>query len=137
MVWQRLAIVKALGMRRMGEFLSKRMFVKPEQEEIRKIFVERWAENDQTAYLNAMRAIVGWSVSARLGSIRCPTLVVAAERDYTPVAVKEAYTAKLPNAQLVVIPDSHHATPVEYSQEFNATLQKFLAEHSGEQQDRI
>lgn len=132
MVWQRLGIVKALGMRRMGEFLSKRMFVKPEQEGIRKIFVERWAENDQRAYLNAMRAIVGWSVSARLGSIRCPTLVVAAERDYTPIAVKEAYTAKLPNAQLVVIPESRHATPVEYPQEFNAVVQKFLAEHSGE-----
>jgi pimeloyl-ACP methyl ester carboxylesterase len=130
MVWQRVAIVKLLGMRKMGEVLSKRLFVKPEQEDIRRIFVERWAENDQRAYLSAMRALVGWSVAARIGSIPCPTLVIAADQDYSPLSVKEAYTAQIPGARLAVIPDSHHATPVERPQEFNLTLQKFLAEHS-------
>lgn len=130
MVWQRVAIVNLLGMRKMGEALSRRLFVKPEQEDIRRIFVERWAENDKRAYLNAMRALVGWSVSERIGSIRVPTLVIAADQDYSPVAVKKEYAAKIPGAQLVVIPDSRHATPVEKPQEFNAVLQKFLAEHA-------
>jgi pimeloyl-ACP methyl ester carboxylesterase len=130
MVWQRTGIVKLLGMRKMGEMLSKRMFIKPEQEDIRRIFVERWAENDQRSYLCAMRALVGWSVTAQIGSIRCPTLIVAADQDYSPVSVKEEYTAKIPGAQLMVIPDSRHATPVERPQEFNLVLQKFLGEHS-------
>jgi len=130
MVWQRIAIVKLLGMKKMGEVLSKRLFIKPEQEDIRKIFVERWAENDQRAYLNAMRALVGWSVAARIGSIRCPTLVIAADGDYSPLSAKEAYAAQIPGARLVVIPDSRHATPVEHPQEFNLALQKFLTEHS-------
>jgi 3-oxoadipate enol-lactonase len=129
-VWQRIAIVKLLGMRKMGEVLSKRLFIKPEHDALRQIFVTRWAENDQRAYLNAMRALVGWSVAARIGSISCPTLVIAADQDYSPVSVKEAYTAKIPGAQLVTIPDSRHATPVEHPQEFNLLLQKFLAEHS-------
>ena len=129
-VWQRIAIVKLLGMRKMGEVLSKRLFIKPEQEDIRQMFVTRWAENDQRAYLNAMRALVGWSVSARIGSISCPTLVIAADQDYSHVSVKEAYTAQIPGARLAVIPDSRHATPVEHPQEFNLVLQKFLAEHS-------
>lgn len=128
-VWQRIAIVKILGIKKMGEVLSKRLFIKPEQEDIRRIFVERWAENDQRAYLNAMRALVGWSVTARIGSIQCPTLVIAADQDYSPLSIKEAYTAKIPGAQLVTIPDSRHATPVEHPQEFNLVLQKFLAEH--------
>lgn len=129
MVWQPIAIVNLLGMRKMGEVLSKRLFIKPEQEEIRKTFVERWAENDQRAYLNAMRAIVGWSVSERIGSIKCPTLVITADQDYSPVAVKEAYAAKIPGARLVVIPDSRHATPVERPQEFNQALREFLEKH--------
>ncbi|MFZ5857255.1 MAG: alpha/beta fold hydrolase [Chloroflexota bacterium] len=128
MVWQRIAIVNLLGMKKMGEVLSKRLFVKPEQEGIRKVFVERWAENDQRAYLNSMRALVGWSVSARIGSIRFPTLVIAADQDYSPLSVKEAYTAQIPGARLEVISDSRHATPVENPQEFNRVLQNFLAE---------
>jgi 3-oxoadipate enol-lactonase len=119
-VWQRLVIARVLGMRKMGEVLSKRLFIKPEQE----------AENDQRAYLNAMRALIGWSVAARIGSIRCPTLVIAADQDYSPVSVKEEYTAKIPGAQLVIIPDSRHATPVEQPEQFNLVLKKFLAEHS-------
>ncbi|MEW5939787.1 MAG: alpha/beta hydrolase [Chloroflexota bacterium] len=126
MVWQRIAIVKLLGMRKMGEVLSKRLFVKPEQEEIRRTFVEHWAENDQRAYLEAMRALVGWSVAARIGSIACPTLVVAADQDYSPLSIKEEYAKKIPGARLAVIPDSRHATPVERPEQFNLTLQKFL-----------
>jgi 3-oxoadipate enol-lactonase len=129
-VWQRLVIARVLGMRKMGEVLSKRLFIKPEQEDIRQMFVTRWAENDQRAYLNAMRALIGWSVAARIGSIRCPTLVIAADQDYSPVSVKEEYTAKIPGAQLVIIPDSRHATPVEQPEQFNLVLKKFLAEHS-------
>jgi 3-oxoadipate enol-lactonase len=129
-VWQRFAIVRLLGMRRMGEVLSKRLFPKPEHESLRATFVERWAENDPRAYENAMRAMIGWSVMAKLGSIRCPTLVVAADQDYTPVALKEAYTKLLPNSRLVVIPDSHHATPVEKPEQFNAVLADFLARHN-------
>ncbi len=127
MVWQRIAIVKLLGMRKMGEVLSKRLFIKPEQEDIRRIFVERWAENDQRAYLNAMRALVGWSVADRLETIQCPTLVIAADEDYMPVSVKEAYTARMQNAELAVIRDSRHATPVERPEQFNRTLAAFLA----------
>jgi pimeloyl-ACP methyl ester carboxylesterase len=130
MVWQRIAIVKLLGMRKMGEVLSKRLFIKPEHDALRQIFVTRWAENDQRAYLDAMRALVGWSVTAQIGSIQCPTLVISADQDYSPVPVKEEYTAKIPGAQLVVIPDSRHATPVEHPEQFNLVLQKFLAEHS-------
>jgi pimeloyl-ACP methyl ester carboxylesterase len=129
-IWQRLAIVRVLGMRKMGEVLSQRLFVKPEQDSLRQTFVARWAENDQRAYLAALRAMIGWSVTARLGSIQCPTLVIAADHDYTPVAFKEAYAAKIPRAQFVTIADSRHATPIEQPQPFNRALQEFWAKHT-------
>jgi pimeloyl-ACP methyl ester carboxylesterase len=77
-----------------------------------------------------MRAMIGWSVTEKLGSIKCPTLIIAADQDYTPVALKEAYAKLIPNAQLVVIPDSRHATPVEQPEKFNNVLMEFLAKQN-------
>lgn len=126
-VFVRFAIVYLLGMRKMGEFLSRRIFPKEEHAEIRKIFVERWAENDLRAYADSLRAIVGWSVADRIDGIRKPTLVVAAEHDYTPVSAKQAYVRKMPNAKLIVISDSHHATPVDQPEIFNQSVLEFLS----------
>lgn len=129
-VLQRRLIVRLLGMRKMGEVLAKRLFIKPEQAEIRKIFADRWAENDPRAYSNAMNAIVGWSVADRLESIACPALVIAADEDYTPVSLKESFAAQMKRAQLAVIRDSRHATPVEHPDQFNETLAAFLSKHA-------
>lgn len=129
-IWQRFAIVKLLGMRKMGEVLSKRLFPKDEHAPLRTTFIERWAENDPRAYQEAMRAMVGWSVTDKLGSIKCPSLIISAHQDYTPVALKEVYTKLIPNAQLVVIADAHHATPVEQPEKFNEVLADFLARHT-------
>jgi len=126
MILQRFLIVRLLGMRKMGEVLSQRLFPRPDQAPLRQMFVERWAENDPRAYREAMRALVGWSVADRLGDIRCPTLVIASDQDYTPVSAKEAYVARMPNARLVVIPDAHHAVTVERPEEFNQVLLDFL-----------
>jgi 3-oxoadipate enol-lactonase len=127
---RRVGIVQQMGMRSMGENLSAALFPKPEQAAIRETFIERWAENDPGAYIEATRSMLGWNVIAQLGSIQCPTLVIAADQDYSPVAVKEAYVKLMPEARLVVIPDSHHATPVEKPAEFNAALAQFLAKHN-------
>ncbi len=124
---QRLLVVRLLGMRKMGQVLGKRLFPKPEQEELRRMFVERWAENDQRAYYDAMRGLVGWSVADRLGDIQHPTLVIAADEDYTPVSLKRDYVARMPRAELVVIEDSRHATPVERPEQFNQALMAFLS----------
>lgn len=129
-VERRVAIVRQMGMRAMGEALAPNLFPKVEQAALRQTFVERWAENDPQAYIEATLSMVGWNVTDRLGSIRRPTLVIAADQDYSPLAIKEAYVKLLPDAQLVVIADAHHATPVERPQEFNAALAQFLARHS-------
>jgi 3-oxoadipate enol-lactonase len=126
---RRVGIVQQLGMRAMGEALSPRLFPKPEHARLRESFVERWAQNDPPAYIEATRSMLGWNVTDQLGSIRCPTLVIAADQDYSPVAAKEAYVKLMPNAELAVIVDAHHATPIEKPQAFNAVLAEFLARH--------
>jgi pimeloyl-ACP methyl ester carboxylesterase len=126
-VFLRFATVRLLGMRKMGEVLGRRLFPREEQADIQKLFVERWAENDTRAYLDTLRAIVGWSVTDRIQNINLPTLVVAADGDYTPVSAKQAFVSKMPQVELVVIPDSRHATPVDSPEKFNEAVMSFLS----------
>ena len=127
-VLQREFIVRLVGMRKMGEVLGERLFPKSDHAEIRQIFIERWAENDSRAYLASMRALVGWSVMDRIAEIEIPTLVIAADQDYTWIGEKETFVAMMQNAELVVIEDSRHATPAEKPDEFNRVVMKFLAD---------
>jgi len=130
-VFMRFATVRLLGMRKMGEVLGRRLFPKEAQAEIQKLFVERWAENDPRAYTDTLRAIVGWSVTDQIHKIDLPTLVVAADGDYTPVSAKEGFVLKMPRAKLVVIEDSRHATPVDSPEKFNETVISFLSASNG------
>lgn len=125
--WRRTAIVRWRGLRPLGERVAWRLLPKPEHAALRAAFAARFARNDPQAYLDSLKAVVGWSVADRLASLRCPVLVVSADHDYTPVAAKERYVRRLPDARLVVIADSRHATPVERPREFNAALAEFLA----------
>lgn len=125
-IWIRFFIVRLLGMRRLGEVLSKRLFPSPEHENIRSVFAQRWSENDARAYRESMRAIIGWSVADRIEEINCPTLVIASEHDYTPLTVKKTYVERMANAKLKVIDHARHAVPVERPEQFNTILEAFL-----------
>ena len=126
MIWSRVAIVRLQGMRKMGEVLAARLLPKPEHAALRAQFIERWAANDPGAYLSALKGLVNWSVIDRIGTIRCPTLILTADQDYTAVELKRAYTAMIPGAELVVIGDARHMLPVERPAEFNDALLAFL-----------
>jgi pimeloyl-ACP methyl ester carboxylesterase len=125
-IGSRRVIVRMLGLPGFGRMLSKKLFPSPEHGAQRNTFEERFARNDPQAYTASLNALIGWSVSARLGEIRCPTLVITADQDYTPVAFKEAYVAQIPNAHLAVVPDSRHALPMERPEAFNRVLMDFL-----------
>ena len=125
---QRKLIVRCLGMQRMAQLLGKMLLPEPQQQSLQRTLIQRWAKNDKKAYLASLRAIIGWSVTDRLGSIQCPTLVMAADKDYTPVAFKEAYVAKMAAAKLAVIRNSRHLSPVDQPGQVNDALLAFLSD---------
>jgi pimeloyl-ACP methyl ester carboxylesterase len=131
--WQyakRWGLARLVSMETIGKGLGKNLFPKPGQSELRHKIARRWAQNDKRAYLASFDAIVGWGVTERLSRIRCPTLIVTADKDYTPVALKEAYIKLIPDARLQVIADSRHATPLDQPAEFNRILMAFIDSHS-------
>jgi pimeloyl-ACP methyl ester carboxylesterase len=124
---QRKLIVRLMGMRKMGQVLAEKLLPGVEHAARRDLFADRWARNDKSAYLRALSALVGWSVTAKLPGIRQPVLVVTADQDYTPVAWKQWYTSLMPNASLAVIPESRHMMPLERPQLFHDALLPFLS----------
>ena len=119
-------IPRVFGIQTWGEILAGRLFVKPEHKAMRHEFIKRFSENDKEAYLASRQAMINWSVRDQIGGLFLPTRVIASAQDFTSVSSKAAYVAKMPQAQLLVIPDSHHSLPVERPDEFFHALQEFL-----------
>ncbi len=128
LMWQRKMLINFLSLEKIGNAVAGRLFPEPEQEKFRDLFVKDLLQNDKKSYKAATKALFGWSVRDRIGQIACPVLVISADQDYTPVAAKEAYVAEMLHAKLLVIENSHHATPIDQASLFNTAVLQFLAE---------
>ena len=127
----RKGIIKVLGIPQLASLIAKRLFPKEDQGELRAMTIDRYGANHKQAYLHAIDGLVRWQLSdAQLQQITMPTLVIAAEHDYTPLAEKQDYCARLPNATLSLVGDSRHATPIDQPGPFNALLADFLRNSS-------
>jgi pimeloyl-ACP methyl ester carboxylesterase len=112
--------------------VARGLFPRPEQHEACMAAVRSLASTPRRTYLNLMLALAAFDARARLGAIRCPTLVVAGDRDRTvPRAAAEALAQGIPNARLVVIPDSGHATPHDQPAAFSRTVLEFVGSAAG------
>jgi 3-oxoadipate enol-lactonase len=127
-MWQRLLIVRLLGMRGMATVLATRLFPNPEQEAIRLGFIERFSTNNKRAYVASMKALIGWGVEDRISEMDIPTLFVSGDQDYTPVELKQTFADMMPNARVAVIEDSRHATPIDQPRRFNRVVEEFVEE---------
>jgi len=123
---KRTILFRILDMRTIGKLLSKRLFPKETQKDLRQIFIERWAKNDKRAYMATLRGAIGWSIVHKLGEIHCPCSVISAEHDYFPIEQKQKYVSLMPNAKLLVIENCGHAVPFECPEVFNKVLSDTL-----------
>ena len=72
------------------------------------------------------------SLADRLGAITCPTLIVTGDLDTTvPLAGPMLLQARVPGAELVVLPDASHMAPLERADAFKAALLPFIAQATG------
>ncbi|UVE17963.1 alpha/beta hydrolase [Pseudomonas sp. LS44] len=124
----RKVLIHLLGLRVMGKLLAHKLFPYAEQTQLRAQFTERITRNDRVSYLHALRAILGWSTLPAVQVVDTPMLIVAGDRDYTPLAYKQSYVRQLRNARLAVIEDSGHATPLDQPVKFNRLVQQFIDE---------
>lgn len=78
-------------------------------------------------YIGCARAIARLSLTARLGAIACPTLVVVGDEDHaTPFSAAEEIARAIHGARLERIAGAAHLSAVEQPDRFNAVLRDFL-----------
>ncbi len=90
--------------------------------------------NDRIGVTRAVDGVIHrQGVYDELDKIGIPTLVIIGDRDVaTPPERSERISERIPDCQLVVIPESGHMTPIEEPGAFNAALEEFLASLSRE-----
>ena len=84
-----------------------------------------------TGFLRQGEAVVSHDTRARLPAIRCPTLVSVAEDDILlPSRFSREIVARIPGAELRVVPDAGHCYFLERADAFNELCLDFLAQPS-------
>jgi len=84
------------------------------------------------AYQRQIMSPLGFNAEPRLDEITHPTLVISGEEDQAvPVENSRRLAEKLPNAELVVIPNAGHLCFIEAADAFNSALMGFLGGGGG------
>jgi len=126
----RLALLACAPMRVVAAHVARGLFPRPDQQALYLAAVASIGSNPRATYVSAIRALLGFDVRRRLAAVRCPTLVVAGDRDTTvALAAKTRLQRGIAGAELLVVLDSGHATPCDQAERFNAALLAFVAAH--------
>ena len=126
----RLALLACAPMRLVAAHVARGLFPRPDQQALYLAAVASLGSNPRATYLVAIRALLGFDMRRRLADVRCPTLVVAGDRDTTvPLAAKRLLQRGIAGAELLIVLDSGHATPCDQAERFNAALLTFVAAH--------
>ena len=124
---QRLRLLAFGHMNDVARMVADGLFPKPEQRPLYEAVVASLSRNPKSTYWAAMRAVLRFNVTAKLGLIDRPTLVVMGDRDRTvPRAAGERLARGIPGARSLVVADSGHATPMDQPEVFNAAVLEFV-----------
>ena len=84
-------------------------------------------KSDPRGYAAAIRAIGFVDLTARIGAIRCPALVVVGDQDPgTPPAMARVIHERIVGSELLILPGAMHCAVVEDSDRFLTALLDFL-----------
>ncbi len=119
-------MVRVLGLPRVARMVAGRLFPQPHQAPMRARVADVVGNQPVGPYLATARALADWCAADRIAALRAPTLMVAGEHDYTPLAEKRAWAARI-GAELAVVRGSRHGTPFDAVGAANALLRAFLS----------
>ncbi len=130
----RFVIAQLRGKEYQAGIVARRMFPRPDQENLREELIHQILQSNEIVYRQAMQSLGLFDVSKRLGEIQIPTLVISGENDSTvPIANQVDLANGIRGAKHTIIPDAGHAVIVDQVARFNRELLNFIREiHAGE-----
>jgi 3-oxoadipate enol-lactonase / 4-carboxymuconolactone decarboxylase len=128
---ERAATVRAKGMATIADTVMSRWFTRAFKERAPAIVAatrERFVANDANGYAICCEAIRDMDLRPAIGAVRTPTLILAGADDpATPVAMMEDIRARIPDAEMIIVPRTAHLLNIERPEIVNAHLAAFLA----------
>ena len=91
------------------------------------VYRAMWGPNEWTM----SGALAWWDVTARLGEIDVPTLVVRGRHDMSTESVSETLLRGIPHARSVVLEESSHTPVLEETERYLDIVGAFLRENDG------
>ncbi|MGQ0799799.1 MAG: alpha/beta fold hydrolase [Pseudomarimonas sp.] len=128
-LYAQMGLVRTLGLPRAARMVAARLFPLPHQAPMRSRVATVVGANPVRPYLATARALADWCAAERVEALRVPTLMIAGEFDYTPLAEKRMWSQRL-RASLAVVRGSRHGTPFDATAATNACLAAFLDKRS-------
>ena len=126
MLW-RLWLLCFAPMPASAAYIAAGLFPKPDQAVYRAEATARLSRNSRRTYFAALRALAVFDLRAQLPALRCPTLILAGDRDTTvALAAKQEQQRLIPGARLEILADSGHASPYDQANTFNRLVLEFL-----------
>lgn len=129
----RTLLIRSFGLPALAKRIAPKLFPNPGQQPLREKFLQSIAAADTRTYLKILRAIGRFNVWPDIAGSSVPALILTADNDYTPVAYKAAYAATMRNAQLSIIENSGHASPMDAPEQCNLNIQTFLRKHTAKE----
>ena len=86
------------------------------------------AKSNEAGAIAYLEAWGHWSARERLGEVQTPTLIVCGDSDRsTHPDLSIEMWREIPQSHLFIAPNAGHIVHLEYEEEFNAIVEKFLA----------
>ncbi len=90
----------------------------------------RYADLDYPSFVKLLDAFLELNITEQLSRIDIPSCVIVGESDFLkPPFYSKLIHKKLPNSEMVIIPDSGHVVTWEKPEEFNKIVLEFLGKH--------
>ncbi len=123
----RMALTYTVGVPTQAKMVAKKLFPKPEQEQLRQDLISQIVRADPKAYRAALRALSRFDVVSRLPELHVPTLVITGSEDTTvPLENQRVLAERIPGARHNTIRGAGHAVIADSPEAFNEALMSFL-----------
>jgi len=123
----RFFLIHTTGLKSQARAVARRLFPRPDQEELRQILFEQVVQADPRAYRAAMRSLARFNLTSRLEEITVPTLVISGEADSTVSLANQILLVEhVANARHEIIQNAGHAVIADQPEAFNKALINFL-----------
>lgn len=124
---QRMFLVHTIGIPKQAEVVAMRIFPGSDQTWLRNELHSQILQANPRAYRAMMRSLAMFDVRGRLSEIKAPVLVISGERDTTvPIEIQRNLVKGIPDCVHKVIAGGGHAVSVQFPDQFNEIVQKFI-----------